>query len=227
MKGAAVRVLPMTIAATALLFAVQLGSLWSTASLVFAGPAQAAEGAPAAANNGDEVVSETQSEPVPRPAAKRDDEDSRDPLAEFTAEEIAVLYELAERRELLAQRETQLAEREALVDAAEKRMEARVQELQKLRSSIETLVRQYDEQERGELKSVVKIYESMKPKDAAAILEKLDMPVLLSIVEAMNERRISAILADMAPARAREVTAEMARKKEIDLSRVRAADKPG
>ena len=220
------RLLPLTILAGALLLAVQLNSLLDARSFRFAAPAHAEE--------------TRQAEPAETPAAATDSamaptgpasdafaDDEEDLLADFTPKEIEVLYNLVERREKLDRREAELVAREALLDAAEKRMQAHILELQELRTSIEALVREYDEQERAELESVVKIYEAMKPKDAAAILEKLEMPVLLSIAEAMKERRLSAILADMAPDRAREITAEMARKKAIDLSGADAARNPG
>lgn len=228
-----IRVLPLTIAAAALMLTVQAGSLWDTVSLGLAGPARAEEAKEAksadhaaAEETKDKGKKDGHGEATAHEPPAEDDED-KDLLSDFTPEEIEILYELAKRRETLNQREAELAAREALIGAAEQRMDARVAELRELRHSIEELVGKYNDQERKELKSVVKIYESMKPKDAAEILEKLDLPILLSIVDAMSERRSSAILAAMRPDRARELTAEMAREKAIDLSRVSADRNPG
>ena len=58
----------------------------------------------------------------------------------------------------------------------------------------------------------------MKPKDAASILGGLDMRILLGIMESMKERKSASILAAMDAKRAREVTTELARKREIDLT---------
>src|SRR3546814_4430099 len=58
----------------------------------------------------------------------------------------------------------------------------------------------------GQMQSLVKIYESMKPKDAARIFEELDMEVLLEVVERMKERKTAPILAEMNPERAKTVT---------------------
>ena len=51
--------------------------------------------------------------------------------------------------------------------------------------------------------------------------------MLLNIVDAMKERKTSAILAAMTPDRARQVTAEMARKKAIDLTSIKDTGNPG
>jgi flagellar motility protein MotE (MotC chaperone) len=137
---------------------------------------------------------------------------------EFTPGEVAVLQNLAKRRDELVVLEKGLEARERLLNVTEERLDNRIAELQLLRNSIEALVREYDEQEESELQSIVKIYETMKPKDAASILGELDMQILLGIMEAMKERKSASILAAMEPERAREVTTELARKRVIDLS---------
>jgi flagellar motility protein MotE (MotC chaperone) len=56
----------------------------------------------------------------------------------------------------------------------------------------------------------VKIYETMKPKDAARIFEQLDMPVLLGVLERMKEMKSSAILAAMDASKAKAATMALA-----------------
>jgi flagellar motility protein MotE (MotC chaperone) len=58
--------------------------------------------------------------------------------------------------------------------------------------------------------SLVKVYEVMKPKDAARIFEKLDLPVQLAVATAMKERSMAALMAEMSPEAARRLTMEMA-----------------
>jgi flagellar motility protein MotE (MotC chaperone) len=50
----------------------------------------------------------------------------------------------------------------------------------------------------------------MKPRDAAKIFDDLDTPVLLEVVDRMNERKAAPILAAMQPDRAREITEKLA-----------------
>lgn len=65
----------------------------------------------------------------------------------------------------------------------------------------------------------MKIYEAMKPKEAARIFEKLDMPVLLDVVERMKERKASAVLAKMDPTKAKSVTLELAQRRDLPVPR--------
>ena len=65
------------------------------------------------------------------------------------------------------------------------------------------------------MQRLVKIYEAMKPKDAARIFDQLDMNILLQVVERMAERRVAPILADMSPKRANELTAEIASRRQM------------
>ena len=40
-----------------------------------------------------------------------------------------------------------------------------------------------DDKQKAQIESLVKIYETMKPKDSARIFEKLDMPILLDVID--------------------------------------------
>jgi flagellar motility protein MotE (MotC chaperone) len=214
-----IRLLPIVIVVVAVLLVVRLGEIAFGVELSPTSPALAeekkAEDPPkakkAAAEASAPVSEKAESEPKEEPP-------SIDFPVDFTPAEVAVLQALGDRRDGMIKLEKELDARERLLSAAEGRLDKRIGELQQLRDSIEALVRQYDDQEKAELQSIVKIYETMKPKDAAAILEDLEMPILLSIVEEMKERKSASILAAMGPARAREVTTELARERVIDLS---------
>jgi flagellar motility protein MotE (MotC chaperone) len=54
------------------------------------------------------------------------------------------------------------------------------------------------------------MYENMKAKDAAKIFDGLDTKVLLDVVKEINPRRMSDILALMAPENAQRLTVELA-----------------
>ena len=58
------------------------------------------------------------------------------------------------------------------------------------------------------------IYESMKPKEAAQIFDKLEINVLLGVIERMKENKVAPILASMRRrSAARQVTDMLADKK--------------
>ena len=219
------RLLPVVIVGVAVLLAVRLGELSFGVELSPAGPAIAAEGAGADAPK-PEKSSASAAEPAGGDGEPQEEQQTSGFPVDFTPAEVAVLQDLANRRNELLAFEKELASRDRLLNAAESRLDKRIGELQQLRDSIEILVREYTDQEKADLQSIVKIYESMKPKDAARILEDLEMRILLGIIEAMKERKSAPILAAMGAKRAREITAELARKREIDLSRQANKDKP-
>lgn len=133
----------------------------------------------------------------------------------FTTAEIEVLQSLSQRREELNVREQRLSEREALLSAAEQEVDQKISELKTLRDAIEKLLGQQQTMEEGRLMSLVKIYEGMKPKEAATIFNTLDMDVLLAVIGRMSERKSSPVLASMDPDRARVVTLRLAEQKKL------------
>jgi flagellar motility protein MotE (MotC chaperone) len=135
------------------------------------------------------------------------------PLADaeaIPASETAILERLAARRNELETREAELDMRMALVEAAEKRIEERTAVLEALEARINAMVDEKRTLEESQFVAVVSMYETMKPKDAAAIFDQLDMSVLLRVARAMNPRKMAPILAKMNPSRAQELTAGLA-----------------
>jgi flagellar motility protein MotE (MotC chaperone) len=123
-----------------------------------------------------------------------------------------VLQSLGERRTELDEREQILEARERQLAVAEERIDQKIAELGALQARIEELLAAYDSQEDEQLMSLVKIYQTMKPKDAAAIFATLEMEILLEIISRMSSIRSAPILAQMDPLRAQEVTEELARR---------------
>ena len=66
------------------------------------------------------------------------------------------------------------------------------------------------EREEANWTNLVRIYENMRPRDAARIFDELEMPVLIEVVARMKQRAVAPILAGMQPDRAQKVTAELA-----------------
>jgi flagellar motility protein MotE (MotC chaperone) len=94
--------------------------------------------------------------------------------------------------------------------AAEARLNARLDELSDLQKRLESLDAARRDHEEANWRGLVRLYESMKPRDAGAIFNDLDLPVLLPILDRMKEAKAAAILSAMQPERARLVTAELA-----------------
>jgi flagellar motility protein MotE (MotC chaperone) len=67
-------------------------------------------------------------------------------------------------------------------------------------------------------KGIITMYEGMKPKDAAKVFDRLEMPVLIEIASQIAPRKMSDILGLMATEAAERLTVEMARRAGADKS---------
>jgi flagellar motility protein MotE (MotC chaperone) len=112
----------------------------------------------------------------------------------------------------IEERQRQLQLREGLLAASEKRINAKLAELKELEQKNIVAPTPKAGTANTPLMSIVKIYETMKPKDAARIFEKLDLNVQLSVAGKMKERAMAALLAEMSPDAARRLTMEMVAK---------------
>ncbi len=137
------------------------------------------------------------------------------PARIFSDSEIEILQSLSKRRDELDRRENELSQKQALLDAAEEEIDRKVNELAAMRKKLEELLGQQQTAQDEQIKSLVKIYENMKPKDAAKIFDTLDVEVLMSVIGKMNERKTSPILASMDPERAKLVTIKLAERRKL------------
>jgi flagellar motility protein MotE (MotC chaperone) len=121
-----------------------------------------------------------------------------------------MLQELQRRRTQLDQRQDAVERREATLTAAEEKLNQRIRELQHLQQQLRAALEERKQRTAVAWTSLVTLYQAMKPRDAAAILNDLDMPVLVELTARMNERKAAAIMAAMQPDRARDLTAKLA-----------------
>ncbi|MHB1205222.1 MAG: MotE family protein, partial [Rhodospirillaceae bacterium] len=132
--------------------------------------------------------------------------------------EIDVLQRLAERRDTVEKHEREVEAKDGLLKAAEARIDGKIAQLQDLEKNIKSLLSQYDGQKQQELDQLVRIYSAMKPKEAAAIFETLDMPILLSLVQKMKEAKVAPIMALMTPAKATALTEAITSRKQLSAA---------
>lgn len=137
-----------------------------------------------------------------------------DPSA-MSASEIAVLQSLSTRRSELDAQQREQEMREQLLAATEKKVNERIAELKSLEGKIVTLLGSRDQESEAQIASLVKVYESMKPKDSAKIFEKLDEDVLLNVAQRMKPQKIGAVLAEMDPVQAQSLTVQLAKRLEL------------
>lgn len=138
--------------------------------------------------------------------------------------ERAILARLSERRKELDALEAQLKVQEDIVRAAEKRLETRAAELKEIEARIQQLVDRKEGLEDEQFGSLVSMYENMKPNDAARIFDRLDMLVLVRMVERMNPRKMASILAAMDAEKAEALTINLANPNLQQMETVPAQD---
>lgn len=174
--------------------------------------AEAAEGDAADGEGGNLQVIPADCPPLADAVPQMLTPDGPQPLnaGDSTLTEQALLQRLSERRKELETYAQDLDMRASLVDAAEKRLEERTRTLQEIEGQISALVEQRKQMEEGQFAGIVAMYETMKPRDAAAIFDTLDIEVLLRVAKMMSPRKMAPILAEMDTQRAQELTVRMA-----------------
>lgn len=129
-----------------------------------------------------------------------------------SAGERAILGRLQDRRKELDERSRELEMRESLLKAAEKRLDAKLTEMKDLETKVRAMMGTREKNDAERFKSIVKMYENMKAKDAARILERLDMRIQAEVTSEIKPAKMSEILAQMSPEAAERLTVELARR---------------
>lgn len=124
----------------------------------------------------------------------------------LSSQEIVVLRSLQSRREALDEREAGIGTREAAASAAEGRLQEQIGQLKTVEASLQTLLAKMDAKGDERMASLVKSYESMKPKDAARIFEGMEDALLVDISKSMKPATLAAVLSSMDPRRAQTLT---------------------
>jgi flagellar motility protein MotE (MotC chaperone) len=124
--------------------------------------------------------------------------------------ERAILERLQERRQEIDARARELDIREGLLKAAEAKLEQRLAELKEMEKRLNDATQAKEDSEAGRFKGLVTMYENMKPKDAAKVFDRLELPVLVQVTNLINPRKMSDILGQMSPDAAERLTTELA-----------------
>ncbi len=223
-----IRLLPLVIFAASLTFSLKIGTLWQDFGVSWSTPAVAEAKKPAAdapaksKSASSKPDAKTQAKKKPGADGSSDEGGSNSPefdASTATDTEIELLQKLSRRRGQLDQRERQLKMRQSIMSATERRIDAKIVDLAKIKATIEGLLKKHDSQQEAKFKSLVKIYENMKPKDAARIFDRLELGILLEMVERMRESKTAPIMANMSPARANTVTSALARRRTLPRPR--------
>ena len=233
-----VRLLPALIGAAAVLAILRLGAMAVGHEGAFSGTVVASAAEPATP-----PASETTAAPATAPAAapaasagaqassavpaKPDETKLACDTTAGQAQnkgEADVLHGLSDRRNELDARENDLTLREQLLAATQKQVDEKIGELKGIQAKLDVMLATRDDAQKAQLGALVKMYENMKPSEAAKIFDKLDRRILVDVAGGMKPAKVGAVLAAMDPARAQELTALLATRLVLpDPQRVSAA----
>ncbi|MCA3249690.1 MAG: hypothetical protein INF41_04630 [Rhodospirillaceae bacterium] len=218
-------------------------SLFVRSAATAAEPTKPDHQADKAADKTDKAANKTEAKPVeegqksttkdaPNPVAKNDSKDGDkavhpdqaehfDPTS-MSVSEMEMLQSLSQRRGEIEAKEKTINERILFLEATEKRVNSKIEELanvqkqiESLKAEIQQIAASYKKEEDEKVQSLVRIYETMKPKEAAVIFNQLDNTILIQVLSKMKEAKSAVIMANMDPVKTRVVTALLLEHKKL------------
>ena len=203
------RLLPCVIFFCVLMLSVRIGVVWRSIAL----PAAYKQDKPSFSVTA--VQAQELAKVINKKVVKEEAEAEQEEEKSFSQSELEILQKLAERREELDIRERTIDQKAGVLKAAEAQIDVKIAKLKELEASIKELVGIYDEKEKSRLSNLVKIYSTMKPKEAARLFNDMEMPLLVRVFEQMKESKSAPILALMDLNKASALTSELANKKRL------------
>jgi flagellar motility protein MotE (MotC chaperone) len=119
-----------------------------------------------------------------------------------------------ERDRIQREKEQTLVLRQTM-DVQEKVIQQATADLQGQITKLQDEKRQYDEARDQSVRKLAKMYENMKPVEAAPILSALDVETVLEVLKRMKERPAAKILAQLEPGLAAQISMRMSLKGEL------------
>lgn len=141
------------------------------------------------------------------------------------AEDIKAVMETLEKKRLsLQEEEARLKQERAGLERLKQEIEYKIEELSGIQQKIEAdlnqkvaLASQAEQKknlaEEKNIKQLVKVYASMKPKSAAEIVDKMDLTVVLQVFSHMKGEQVGQILGYVDKDRAAKISEWLAKKK--------------
>jgi flagellar motility protein MotE (MotC chaperone) len=152
---------------------------------------------------------------VPDLKMPRSDEE---PFVDYREEELKELFAALAKREAYNDRRTkELEEREALIEAKLKTLEAKkaeaitlIEELQVENERLRRTMGMGETAAEDDLDKLTKVYEAMKPKDAAGLFVEMDMEFAAGFLGRMKAQSAAAIMGNLPSAKAYSISAILA-----------------
>lgn len=126
-----------------------------------------------------------------------------------------LLQQLRKRRKQIESDKDELPAEKMALESIKQHIDNRLDVLENLQSKLKPQFNNNNQNDGKKILKLVKVYESMKPKEAAKIFNDLQIGVLVEMTLSMKESRLAAILAEMKPEKARELTSILATQSDI------------
>lgn len=115
------------------------------------------------------------------------------PAASVVAPAAAVIEETKKRNEIL-ERETAVSLKEQELKRLSDTLAARIQQLQEARKQIEASLELKKKDDEEKYKKMLKVYKSLRPEEAAALMDRLDEPMVLEMLNRLDVKTAVKIL---------------------------------
>jgi flagellar motility protein MotE (MotC chaperone) len=127
-----------------------------------------------------------------------------------------IFQALDQRRATLEERRTQLDERESSVKEQEEEISIRLAELRQLTGELKAARGAEGSEMHAQVEQLSKVYVSMKPEEAAGLLQELDTMIAFDLIKQMPEKRIGQLLAIMDPKKSILITRMLAGEENVN-----------
>ena len=127
-----------------------------------------------------------------------------------------IFQALDQRRANLEERRTQIDERESSVKEQEEEVSIRLAELRQLTAELRAARGAKGSAMHAQVEQLSKVYVSMKPEEAATLLQELDTMIAFDLIKQMPEKRIGQLLALMEPKKSLLITRMLAGEENVN-----------
>jgi flagellar motility protein MotE (MotC chaperone) len=147
------------------------------------------------------------------------------PLITLSASDIPLLQSLQERQGLLEEREKQLVQREEALHFIQQQVEDKFASLTTLRKEIGSLIEEKEAFEEKRFEHLVKVYEGMKPEEAASLIERLHEDTAAKLFYRMKEKKVSQLLGFVKPEVAAKLSERLAAQQQKEQEKMPGKEK--
>lgn len=127
--------------------------------------------------------------------------------------DINMLETIKKRNEELEAKATAQNQREQELNMLQQSIEEKLQKMTAVQKRIEELLAAREDLIDRSIKHLVKVYSSMKPDEAAGLIEKLDKDISIQILSKMKGKSAAKILEKMDPGAASDISDKIAKRK--------------